>query len=131
MSPWAMMARKRRPVRGLLNAKRSRVRRQSKAMTTQLQHVLASPRGGNATAQINQLRATLHELRHEVLTEGAGKHTQDVAEALQRLDKSLELLAKATTTNDPNQALATLRSGWAALTVADAHAKLAGHDWPL
>jgi hypothetical protein len=128
----ARVARKRkRPVRNLLNAKRSRVRKESKALSTKLEHVLASPQGGNATTQINQLRGTLRDLRHDVLTQGAGKHTADVAEALQRLDTSMALLAKATQTQDSNQALATLQSSWVALTKAQAHAELAGHDWSL
>lgn len=128
----ARIARKRkRPVRNLLNAKRTRVRQESKALTAKLEHALASPQGGNATTQINQLRDTLRDLRHDVVTQGAGKHTADVAEALQRLDTSMALLAKATQTHDPNQALATLRGSWSALTKAQAHAELAGHDWTL
>jgi hypothetical protein len=122
---------RRRPVHALLRKKHGRVKNESHAIAQQLQQALKSGDTAGSATEVAKLRKTLQGLRAEVLHEGAGKHTKQVAGALQDMDHSLALLAKANGSTDPNAALSALAKSKQALDAAQHKAKAAGHDWSL
>jgi hypothetical protein len=122
---------RRRPVHALLRKKHSKVKKQSHTIAEHLQQAIKSGDKASSAAQVAHLRKTLQDLREEVLHDGAGKHTKQVAGALQDMDHSLALLAKANTSTDPNATLTDLAKSKRALDAARHQAKEAGHDWSL
>jgi hypothetical protein len=131
VSPGAITARlRRRRSRSLLARKRKQVLKQSHAVAHHLQQALTSNAQQLPTAPMNELRATLAKLRHEVLHEHGG-HAKLVAGALQELEVSLEQLAKANAASDGNAALVAIGKSKKALDAARDKASEAGDDWPL
>jgi hypothetical protein len=122
---------RRRPVHALLHGKHRRVKNESHAIARQLQHAITSGDKAGSAAEVAKLRKTLQGLRKQVLQDGAGKHTKQVALALQDMDHSLALLSKANGASDPNTALTELAKSKQALDAAQRNAKAAGHDWSL
>jgi hypothetical protein len=123
--------RRRRPVHALLHKKHRRVKSQSHAIAEQLQQAIKSGDRASSAAEVAKLRKTLQGLREEVMRDGAGKHTKQVAAALHDMDHSLALLSKANGSTDPNAALNELAKSKHALDAAHHKAKAAGHDWSL
>jgi hypothetical protein len=115
----------------LLHGKHRRVKAQSRTVAHELQAALKSGDRAGSVAEVAKLRTTLQDLRQEVLHHGAGRHTKQVAGALQDLDHSLALLSKANGSSNPNTALGQLAESKRLLDAAHHKAKAAGHDWSL
>ena len=122
------------PLHPRRRAKRRKVQAQTKALVKRVKRSLSSPSTTNdhkTAGSLTQLRRTLHDVRHDVLHDGAGGHTKLVASALGDLDHSLMKLSSSLGTADPNARLSMLAEAKHALDTAQAKARKAGHDWPL
>lgn len=133
MSVLGSMTRKRRTPRALLSHRRTRVRKQSRAVAHGLSKALATPGQDTAAVahQVHALRTSLSGLRHDVLKSGTGSHAHAVADALHHLDGSLAKLAAADAKSDPDAAMELLYAGMKQFNAARRAAKKAGHDWTL
>lgn len=117
----------------LLRANRKAILNQSFTAARHLQSQLASTskQKPDIAQTVAPLQDSLAQLRTEVLSEGAGGHTEIVAAALADLELSLSKLVEAHSAKTPADAIRLLAAGKQAYEDAGKKAKQAGSDWQL
>jgi type VI protein secretion system component VasF len=120
--------RRHRPPKQLLSAKRSKVKKEIKAITAKLRN--KSGTATHAGPELTSLRSTLQGLQHQVKAAG-GPGAADVVSALGHLDTSLKHLATVSAAGDPEKVINELVAGVEAFQQAHSAAKAAGHNWVL
>jgi type VI protein secretion system component VasF len=114
--------------RQLLSAKRSKVKKEIKAIEAKLRN--KSGKATHAGPELTSLRSTLQSLQHDVKAAG-GPGSSSVVSALSHLNTSLQHLATMSAAGDPENVISELVAGVEAFEQARTSAKAAGHNWVL
>lgn len=126
----ARLAHRRSRTGAILGRKRKKLLAQSRSAVAKAQAQAQQGSNVNVATAATKLRGELASLRRDIEAEqGAGPRA--AARALADLEHSLAAMVKATQSNDSQQAMADLKSGYQALISAKHAAKQAGHDWAL
>lgn len=112
----------------LLSARRSKVKKELKALKAKLRHTSGKPT--HAGSELLSLRSTLQTLQHDVKAAG-GPGAHNVVSALDHLDTSLKHLATVSAASDPEKTINELVAGVEAFEQARNAAKAGGHNWVL